>query len=183
MSGLEEKAVTAVTVKTKKGGTRKQKYAAGDVFAVPAGDDTYGFGRILFADVDQGEVALEFFRHRADAPLASPDVVDTGRLGNVAWVWAGNSIATSRWPVLHHTPGYRAPDHDEIRFQFWGGGDRYMMKDIEGRVIVRDVRSRPGPGGPAVRRRLPGRSDRLARGGRERPGPAADRGRSLDLPG
>lgn len=138
VSGLDELAISAVTLKTKKA-PAKRKYATGDVFAVPLDDGTFGFGRIVHADTYKGEVYVEFFPYRSATPLAAPDVVDLGRLGNVEKLWAGSSFVNGRWPVLHHTPGYVAPDHDEIRFQFWQGGDRYTLLPIAGLAIGRDL--------------------------------------------
>ena len=138
VSGLEERAVTAVAVRTK-AGPRKHRYAAGDVFAVPLDDGTFGFGRVVNDDRTKSEVVVEFFAHRSHAPLAAPDVVDAGRLGNVQKVYAGSSLENGRWPVLHRTPGYRAPDHDEIRFQFSQGGGKFTLLPIEGQAIAFDL--------------------------------------------
>ena len=137
MDGLDGLSVSAVVMKTKKG-KRRVAAAVGDVFAIPLPDGTFGFGRILHDDT-RGELTVEFFSRRGRMPFTDPDVVHEPRLRPPARVAAFYSVASGRWPVLFHHEGFRAPDHDEIRFAFSvGAGSAFHLFDLEGRALFRN---------------------------------------------
>jgi immunity protein 26 of polymorphic toxin system len=138
VSGLEEKDVTAVAVKSKKG-PRKHTFAVGDTAAIPLPDGTWGFGRVISRRAGTTEAVVEVFRRRSPAPLAGPDVTETGRLMPVMVVPGLNCFENGRWPVLAKDPEFRAPDHDQVRFKLWNGGRRYSVHDIELRSLAQEV--------------------------------------------
>ena len=137
VGGLEEKSVTGVAVRTKKA-PRKHRWDVGDVFAIPLPDGSYGFGRAISKLAQRDELCVEYFAHRGELPLAGPDVVERPRLGAVARVSAFDSLESGRWPIIARNPGFRAPDHDEIRFQF-RSGDTSTVFDVDHVVLERDV--------------------------------------------
>jgi hypothetical protein len=130
---LVGKEVSAVTIKTKKAAT-KHKWAVGDAFAVPLPDGTFGFGRVVWR-VNDGEAVVELLRHRARVPLAGPDALSSGRIFPPVYINAHHTFETGRWPIYGHDPGFRAPDHDDLRIVLWQGADRHQLFTVEKRLL------------------------------------------------
>lgn len=133
---LAGKEVSAVTIKTKKAAT-KHKWAVGDAFAVPLPDGTFGFGRILTCPTAATAV-VELLRHRASVPLAGPDALASGRVFPPVYVHALHTFENGRWPIYGHDPGFRAPDHAELRLVLWQGGDSYQLFTADKQLLGSD---------------------------------------------
>lgn len=134
VGGLEEVVVSGVMVKTRKG-RRKQAYEPGDLFALPLPGGGFGFGRVLWKpQPDRGFAVVEVLARRASVPVTSTDVKDEPRLLAPALLGGDITLGRGLWPIFAHEPGFRAPDHDDIRFTFHGiGGGR--ITDINREMV------------------------------------------------
>lgn len=130
---LAGKEVAAVSIKTRKAAS-KHKWAVGDAFAVPLPDGSYGFGRIVACPAAATAV-VELLRHRASVPLAGPDALSSGRIFAPVYVHALHTFEVGRWPIFGHDPGFRAPDHDELRLVLWQGGDRHQLFTVDKKLL------------------------------------------------
>jgi hypothetical protein len=135
---LEKRNVSAVKLATKPQ-PKKQDWETGDSFAVPLPDGTYAFGRVIWrAQPKKGMGVVEIFRTRSQGPLPEASYKTKGRLLPPVAVNGVVGFEEGRWRIFEHDPGFRAPDHDEIRV-YSAGRDTVQLFDVEYKTVERDL--------------------------------------------
>jgi hypothetical protein len=137
VTGLSSLLVTDIRVKTKKR-PKKGSWETGDLFAAKLPDGTYAFGRILWRKPPHSNTLVEFFRCRSTRPRLTVSVASLERLLPPMSISGVSLFEKLRWLVLDHEPGFRAPDHDQLR-QYAGVPGKWQIFDAEFNTVARDV--------------------------------------------
>jgi hypothetical protein len=116
----EEIEVVTVVFKTRKR-PPIQRYAVGDIFAIPLDKDCYAFGRIMRdpAFLPTGGPLVEIFRETSTTSAYRPSVAASGRLLYPTDVTALMCLKNRRWTVVASDESYQFPEADqELEFLF-----------------------------------------------------------------
>ena len=115
LADLDEREVTAVTVKTAKK-PKNQPYKQGDVLAIPIGGGRFAFGRLMLVSKPNG-MLLEVFREVSDRKEIRPSILASGRLFHPSRFLpnlrgGGDGIKSWRWTVVASDDRYAMTDDD-----------------------------------------------------------------------
>jgi len=142
IADLEERAVTQVTVKTKKK-PKDQTFKVGDVIAIPLDKNTYAFARIMIDDRHDG-MLMEIFRETSPDKSFRRSIIESGRLFSPI-TGARSAIKNCRWHVIRSGDQYVLSESDakmEFRVPHFAGGRwtarRFGGKHEESRLITKE---------------------------------------------
>ena len=99
VSDLADREVTAVSLRSRKRG-RTQRFAAGDLFAIPAGAKSF-YGRILKEKTPAGAL-VEIYDFASDQPLSATRLHGELRVRTHKHVHSFLALRHRRWPVIGH---------------------------------------------------------------------------------
>jgi hypothetical protein len=105
-----------------------QQHRAGDIFAIPLGDDRYAFGRVLHVKPQFG-VLIEVFRETSPDAVCRPSIEASGRLFEPIFA-SPECLASRRWAVIQSDPAYRISKADaRIDFE-----QNFESEEVEERI-------------------------------------------------